>query len=141
MRLWVPGISGIHDKGVGDQIENLDDLDRELVMLDDVAQAVDTIVAHRAGELGAGRPKLIGLDPGDLEPEGTILLHGQQSAPTRAEIILGSVGDHLPGVRADGPQDAARLADDPPGAGDVAGIVESDQIGIPRRARSRSAAS
>ena len=68
--------SGGNQHGVGHKVEDLDDFHIKLIMPNDVRQAVDAIVTHRANEFCARGPELVGLDTGGFQPEGPIFGHG-----------------------------------------------------------------
>src|SRR5664280_3151435 len=109
------------------QADHLDTL--ETVVLADLAQLLLAVRTRGHDVRRSGAADLLGLELArDARAIPADLVHRYGAAAPAAAVVLLALRLHVHVVLAERAQDLPRLVNDPPGAGDVAGIVVGDAL-------------
>jgi len=114
----------LEDQGVGRDLADGLDLDRQLVVLLQLHELVDAVVAGSRDDLGAGSFNLVRLDLSRFDPALGEIGHGQLTTASPAAVVFLAVGVHLDKMKDRMPNDLALFLDDAAQPDQVAGIVE-----------------
>ena len=130
LRLLIVGLNRFkllgNDHRICDHLLELNHLDPEIILLVEVPDLIETVVAGSDNNLCAGRLYLLGFYPSGLHPSFSELgSHWNKTTPAPAAVIVDGVGRHIAEIPGDVLHNCPALLPQSAVSGNIAGVLVS----------------